>query len=338
MIKESRGGATLNELIHNIRLAESFILSTHKHCDGDGLGSQLGLFHGLRKLGKKVFAYNVDRTPKKYGFLSPDRYIQYFEETHSPIPEVDLALILDTNDHRLLEPLYDQLVKHSRKVIFVDHHWPLVEMGLPTEDSYIDMQAASTGEIAFRILKELRIPLNQEISRAIYTSIVFDTQLFRFVRNSPTSHLIAAELLNHEKDPAEVHRALFGNHTVEKMKYVYKCIENIEFFDNNRLAAITISQKDLARHSLDPDDARDIIDMIMNIDSLIAAVMIREDDRDLYKISIRSNGLIEVRALAEAIGGGGHSYAAGATVHGKYLDIKTKLMSSLITLTSSIPK
>lgn len=324
---------TVTELI---RKSQKIILSTHRQCDGDGLGAELALYYALKKINKDVRIVNVDSTPRKYRFLGSDKVISLFQ--NNPVMDLtaDLCLIFDTNDERLLEPLFSGLKKSVKNILFIDHH-PLLQKGpQPSADSYINTSAASTGELAYDIIKALSIPLDADIARALYTSITFDTQLYRYIRNSPKSHLIAAELLQYPIDPQEVHRALFGNQTVQKMAFLAKALGQIEYFCHGQLAVLRLRDADLLAHNLEPDEARDVIDMIMNIESLEAAVIFREDAENEYKLSLRSKGKLEVSSIAESLGGGGHTHAAGAFVKGIYVDIKEKIVKDLTKKISQI--
>ncbi|MCB0357686.1 MAG: DHH family phosphoesterase, partial [Bdellovibrionales bacterium] len=172
----------MKSITRKINEANSIILTTHKQCDGDGLGAMLGLFHALKKQGKKVRVFTVDEVPPKYSYLKPDHYVDIFEQPHSPIEKTDLCLIFDTNDKRLVEPLYEELEDKVRNILFVDHH-PILNQGPePTAGSFIETSAASTGEIAYFIIKDLGIRLDENIAQALYTSIAFDTQIFRYVK------------------------------------------------------------------------------------------------------------------------------------------------------------
>lgn len=323
-------------LADRVRQASTILLTTHRQCDGDGLGAQLALFHALKNSGKKVFVVNVDATPKKYRFLNPDKHIQYFDENKSLPENIDLTLIFDTNDERLLHPLYPELKKRSKVISFVDHH-PVLNRGpRPSAESYIDTSAASTGELSYRLIQELQLPLNREIARALYTSITFDTQLYRFIRNSPNSHLIAAETLKFDINPEEIHLHLFGNQTVQKMAFLARALGQIEYYADGRLAVLKLKDADLFHYNLEPDDSRDVIDMLMNIETLEAAALFREDGENAYKISLRSKGKIEVLSVAESIGGGGHVHAAGAFVHGKYQTIKDQVVKELLRLLNDV--
>jgi len=320
----------VDSLVRRINAAQSVILSTHKQCDGDGLGSLLALYHGLRKSGKKVRILMVDAVPKKYQFLEPNIHCEVFTGPHAPIEKTDLTLIFDTNDRRLTEPLFSALQPHCREILFVDHHPVLNQGPEPTAGSFIDTRAASTGEIAYFIIKGLGIRMDERIAEALYTSIAFDTQVFKFVKNSVNSHLIAAELLMHINHAEQVHRNLFATHTIGKIAFLAKVLAQIEYFGNGQVAVLKLEAKDLAEHSLDMDDSRDVIDMLMNINTLQAAALFREEGPTEYKLSLRSKGRLEVLGIAEEFHGGGHMFAAGATIRGDYLEAKNRIVKLII--------
>jgi bifunctional oligoribonuclease and PAP phosphatase NrnA len=319
----------IQQVIQDIKNAHSILLTTHRQCDGDGLGSELAIYHALKKIGKNVRILNVDGTPQKYDFLKPEKYIQCFDSPHGPIENSDLALIFDTNDRRLIEPLYEALEEKCKKIVFVDHHPILSEGPAPTQGSIIDIRAASTGELAYDIIQGLQIPLDPTIARALYTSIAFDTQLFRYIRNSSKSHQIAIELLKYENQPAEVHRKLFGNFTAPKLKFIAQSLSRVEFFSNEQIAILLIKTSELEDMGLNIDDSRDLIDMIMNIESVEAAALFREDAKNVFKMSLRSKGRFPILNIAENFGGGGHHFASGASIKGNYEDLKNKTLESM---------
>jgi len=305
------------------------LLSTHRQCDGDGLGAELAIFLALKKIKKDVRIINCDPTPRKYRFLNPEKYITYFSEQPNVDVSCDLCLIFDTNDKRLLGDLYFEIQKKCANILFVDHH-PLLKNGpQPTSQSLIDVSAASTGELVYNLIKGLNIEIDAMIARALYTSITFDTQLYRFVRSSPKSHQIAAELLTHPIHAEEIHRGLFGNQTIQKISFLSQALGEIEYFAKNTIAVLKFHKQDLLKFNLEMDESRDVIDMIMNIESIEAAVIFREDDAEEYKVSLRSKDKIEVLSTAEAIGGGGHRHASGAYVQGKYSDLKSFIVEDL---------
>lgn len=320
----------VTELAQQIQQANSLILTTHKQCDGDGLGAMLGLYHALKKINKQVRVLSVDAVPKKYNFLSPDMHLEIFADSHSRIQDTDLALIFDTNDERMVEPLFNELKNNTKKILFVDHH-PILGSGpQPTAGSFINTDAASTGEIAFFIVKALNIPLDANIARCLYTSIAFDTQIFRFVKNSGVSHLISAELLLHVDNADEIHRFLFSTHTPGKIAFLAKVLGEIEYYGEGKIAILKLTKEDLEKNDLDMDDSRDVIDMIMNIHSVEVAALFRQDETHGYKLSLRSKSALQILDVAEQFQGGGHLKAAGAFITGPYESIKAKVIQSLL--------
>ncbi len=319
----------MKKLTALIQQSHNIILSTHRQCDGDGLGAQLAMFHALKKINKNVRVINVDSTPKKYRFLQPDKHIQYFESNPQVNCQADLCLIFDTNDERLLQPLCSELKKSCKEIAFIDHH-PLLKQGpQPTAHSIVDTSAASTGEMTYNLIQELNIQMDADIALCLYTSITFDTQLYRYIRSSANSHRIAAELLNYKINTEEVHRHLFGNQTVQKMAFLAKALSKIEYYADGKLALLKLQDQDMVEHQLEMDESRDVIDMLMNIETLEAAVLFREDSDKSLKVSFRSKGKIEVLSTAENIGGGGHTHAAGAYIKGDYESFKTKIVKEL---------
>ncbi len=319
----------LKNLSQKIQNAQNIILSTHRQCDGDGLGSEIALFHALKKMNKNVRILNVDATAKKYRFLEAEHLIEIYEDQPRKIGKTDLVLIFDTNDSRLLEPLFSEFQTQASEILFIDHHPILVQGPSPTVGSFIDTLAASTGEITYDLIEQLGISLDRNIARALYTSIAFDTQLFRFVRNSSRSHLIAAELLKHNIQAEDIHLKLFGNYTVQKMEFLAHALGQIEYFSNGRLAVLKLHAKDLLKFSIDSDDSNDVIDLLMNIHTLKAAALIREDGPQKFKLSLRSKGQFDVLEIAESLGGGGHLFSSGAYLTGTYEKIKLQVLNAL---------
>lgn len=328
----------MHPMIDRIKAAKSLILSTHAQPDGDGLGSQLALYWALRKMGKNVRIINVDDTPRKYEFLDTHHTIEKLSTLKTPMASADLALVFDTNDPELLGKLWGELKKHCPHIAFVDHHPALERFPLTPQDHLLDIQASSTGQIVFDLIKTLQVPLDSQIALPLYTSIVFDTNYFRYIRGSPTPHLIAAELLRHDIEPQKVHRYLFGNHSPNKLKFLSQILGLVEYELDGRLACVRVRRSDMNALKLEMDETRDIIDMVMNVESIEAAVLFREEDKDRFKLSFRSKGLFAVNQLAESLGGGGHHFASGASIHAPYADIKAKVLKGFEKLFAEIDK
>lgn len=308
----------MDQLLQILRKARQVTVTTHRDCDGDGVGAMLAFYHALKAMGTTVRILSVDQIPPKYSFLPGYSEIEIFKPEALP-PQGDLLIAFDTNDSRRIEPLGTWAQSHGQ-VVFIDHH-PVLEKGPhPGHSSYIDTHAASTGEMTFDLIKSMKVPVNSEMAECLYTSIVFDTQLFRFIRKSPRSHQIAAELMQHEFDPTYIHRRLFGEQTPEKLRFLAQALSKIDYLHNQQVAYLTLAYSDFQKYNVDPESSRDVVDMMMNVKNVEISVVFREDLKNRIKISVRSKGRYEVLSLAELWSGGGHLYAAGATVEFKTFD------------------
>ncbi|MBL7543562.1 MAG: DHH family phosphoesterase [Bdellovibrionaceae bacterium] len=314
----------MKPIVDLIKNANKIVLTTHRDCDGDGLGSELALFHALKKLNKDVQIVHVDTLPKRYeNFLNKDLF-SLFRPSMFETP-IDLCLVFDTNDERLIEPLFSEIQNHCKNIIFVDHH-PLLKTGpLPTK-AFIDTTAASTGEITYNIIKHLDIPIDTTIAESLYLSIAFDTQLFRYVRRSIISHQIAIEILPLIPSPEAIHRNLFGGQTPEKISFISKALSKIMYFLDNKIAIVLIHSKEISDFGLTAEDTRDVVDKILDIDCVQVAVLFREDSKNRYKISFRSKSFLDVLEISELFGGGGHHHASGAMIEGEFLKIRDQII------------
>ena len=318
----------MQQLLELLRKSHHITVTTHRDCDGDGVGAMLAFYHALIATGSQVRLLSVDAIPAKYDFLPGYDKIQVFTPDQTP-PEGDLLIAFDTNDARRIEPLGGWALQKGQ-VVFIDHH-PVLEKGPhPGHSSFINTQAASTGEMTFELIKSLKIPMNPAMAECLYTSIVFDTQLFRFIRKSPRSHQIAAELMEHDFDPTAIHRRLFGEQTPEKLRFLAQALSRIEYLQRDHIAYLELPFEDFEKHQVDPESSRDVVDMMMNVRNVEIAVVLREDRNGRVKISVRSKGRFEVLSLAELWGGGGHLYAAGATVEGEPFRVLRKTLDQWI--------
>lgn len=314
----------MKPLVDLIKNAHKILLTTHKDCDGDGLGSELALYYALKKIGKDVQIVHVDLLPKRYeNFLNKELFTLYRPGLFDS--STDLCLIFDTNDERLIDPLFSDIQNHTKNIVFIDHH-PLLKSGPLPKQAFIDTTAASTGEIIYSVIKNLDIPLDANIAESLYLSIVFDTQLFRYIRRSVISHQIAIELLPYISSPESIHRNLFGGQTPDKISFIAKALGKITYFVDNKVAIVLIHSKEIQDFGLTPEDTRDVVDKILDIDCVEVAVLFREDSKNRYKISFRSKTLLDVLEVSELFGGGGHHHASGAMIEGEFLKIRDQII------------
>ena len=270
----------------------------------------------------------MDKVSNKYHFLSPEKYIDRFDQLKNPIEPVEVALVFDTNDSRRIQPLYEELKKKCQEIIYVDHHPVLKNGPKPSEQSIIDTTAASTGQICYFLLKEMGVVMNTQIATALYTSIVFDTQRFHFIKNSGISHAICADLCNYIKDNERIYNYLFGITSLEKINLLSQSIKQTEYFHKNKVAVLEISKKKLEESNLNIEDACDFLDMTLAVNSTQVSILIINLSDNTYKLSFRSKSL-DMLKLAEIFHGGGHKTSSGATLIDYVKNPKKEILKAL---------
>ncbi len=313
-------------LTDKIAASKNIILTTHKSCDGDGLGSELAIYYCLEQMNKNVRIFHQEALHPRYNFIDKESRVKNFDPKSDFKP--DLMLAFDTNDHRMIEPVFSHY-DGKCEIIFLDHHALLQKGPSPTENSIVDSAAASTGEMTFKLVKALGVPLNKKIAEALYTSIAFDTHVFKFIRNSRASFEMAAELMQYDIDCTWIHRMLFANYSANKVKFLGLSLKDIEFSQNNKVGLLMIPEKVIKSSAVEPEEIHDLVDFILGVNTCEIAVVARELEPNQFRISFRSKGKYKVLDLAEKFGGGGHELACGAYVTSDLKSLKSKLTLGL---------
>ncbi len=322
------GKSQMDIILQKIRSARKIWLSTHKNADGDGLGSEMAFFHALQSISKDVHVFHNDEAPRRYSFLTDQVQVHTPEEKIS-LHENDLAIIFDTHDPALCSPFFELLQKNKVTTLFIDHHVPIRP---PLENVFdlIDENACCTGEIVFELIQMMGIQIDPKMATALYASLLFDTQNFKFIRNSSKPFEMAAQLLKLGANHLLIQKNIFDNWSVNKMNFLSLLIRNVDYRDDQKIALIRIGRKNLNDFSLSSDDVSDFVDLFMAIQSLEVAVVIREENKDDYKLSFRSR-THEVLSWAQSFNGGGHLYSSGAWVNESEANIMARLDSLILS-------
>ena len=302
---------TYEEASDLLRSSQSIVLTTHRKPDGDGLGAEAALAEALQGMGKRVHVINSDSVPPEYQFLPKTaEFATYDEVEHLPlIHGADAVAILDAALPDRTGRLAGALEKRASGTLAIDHHqyagWAQVDL--------VDSKASSTGEVAHRLIERLPADLTPSIAEALYTSLAFDTQVFRTANTTPEAHRLAALLLDAGADMERVHREIFGSWGIARLKLLGRFLTELRTASDGRLVWGVVSEDHLRESDLGPDAVEGFVDRALNVAGAKVAIIFTEDG-DAVRISMRSRQGAEVSPLAEALGGGGHLKAAGARV------------------------
>lgn len=324
----------ISTVLQLISTSQKIVLTTHRNSDGDGIGSLVGLYWALQNLNKLVHFCAVDEIPKRYFYMLDSVNTLNTQQ----VADIDLLIILDTNQGELCNPLYQFCLEKKVKILFIDHHIHQQSLNSVSDLIYqhIVLEAASTGEIVFDLIKSLKVSLNDQIANALYSSLTFDTQAFKLVKNSSRSHSIAAELAEYKINTEKIQRALFAHWTPQKMLFLSELIQNAEYNTSQSVVGLKVSLEQLAKYDLQGDDVNDLIDMFTLIPTVKFAYIIRQVQTHEFKISFRSALSNLAFIVAQNLGGGGHSNSAGVWLSGKnILEVQEQVLKQVHQLAIS---
>ncbi|MBI5674942.1 MAG: bifunctional oligoribonuclease/PAP phosphatase NrnA [Nitrospirae bacterium] len=314
-----------SKLLSIIRQNKSFLIVCHINPEGDAIGSILALAYGLKILGKKdVCVLSRDGVPETLKFLPSSKTIK-----QTPPKKVfDVLCIVDCNT---LERTGFKDLK-ARNTIIIDHHIlpddaDKSELYRKLSASVIDPEAAAAGMLIYRLLTSLKIPIDKNIATNLYTALLVDTGGFHYSNVSPESLAIASHLVEAGARPWDITKELYESVPLKRMELLGLSLSTLDSKD--RIAWIITTMDMLKKTGTTAEDTEDFVEFPRKIKEIEAAVFLREDNIDLFKISLRSKGRVNVEKVAKSFGGGGHAAAAGCRIKGTLQEVQNKVFKAI---------
>ena len=309
----------LQELVEVLLAAKRIALITHVNADGDGAGSETAVAAWLKHLGKTVHITNPTIFPDHFRYLAEDSVIVDYTDPKaaSIIRNADLVFVLDTGEPKRTGRHMDDVVK--RPVAVLDHH-PASQPGF-MGTVFLDTNACATGELVYDLLQVAGYTDNwpTAVCESIYTAIITDTGSFRFSNTTPRAHAIAGEMIRRGVDPELMYRRLFGTVPLRRIDLLRSALDSLEADQELPLTWLTVTREAMQQSGATAEDLEGLVEYARSIEGTELAILFRETNDGATKISFRSNGEMDVNALARQFGGGGHVKAAGALI-GEKLD------------------
>jgi bifunctional oligoribonuclease and PAP phosphatase NrnA len=315
------------QTIHQLKKSKHILLTSHANPDGDAIGSLIAMGRALAALDKKTVLYNESPIPAVYRFLPAVNHVV------SKIPTDDIfdtAVILDCGDLQRIGKA-SSAVDSIPVTINIDHHITNTGFG---NLQLIDTAACATAEIVYHIIKKLAVPLTREIATSIYTGILTDTGSFRFSNTNRTAFAICEEMIASGVNPYHIAQYVYGTYSLGRIKLLNLALDSIEISKNGKLSLMTLTREMLKETKTQPEDADGLINYARRIEAVKVAVLIQELQNDtnlsgenMFHVSLRSDGKMDVAAIASSFGGGGHASAAGFSIQSPLPELKSQIFN-----------
>jgi len=315
--------AKFEQIGQALRENQRFAVLGHVRPDGDALGSQLALGLSLKKLGKDVRIWNEEGMLEKYSFLPNASLL-----TKSPTePEdVDVAIALDTAIQNRLGTAFPAVLS-AKLWINIDHHPSNPGYG---DLVYIDPKSPATGQILFELIKSEKLPLDSAIAENLYVAISTDTGSFQYPNTTARTFEIAGELVRAGVDVGRISQLTYENYPRRRVELLRDLLGTMRFDANNRVASFSLSLATAKKLGVLPEDNEGLIDHLRAIHGVVVAVFFEELADGKVRVSMRSKSdKVNVCAVCEKFGGGGHVLAAGARVRGSLAEVEKKILEEV---------
>jgi phosphoesterase RecJ-like protein len=121
---------------------------------------------------------------------------------------------------------------------------------------------------------------------------------------------------------------MYEHVSVARTRLLGEALLGVQLACDGRLAYVTVTTEQFARYGLTVEDAPGFADYAAAVEGAEVGAALLEYPDDRTRVILRASGEIAVEVLAEALGGGGHTFAAAAVVDGNAEDALTRLVNS----------
>lgn len=312
-----------------IKNARRLLVVGHVNPDGDALSSVCAFMELASLLGVSAKAYCHDKKTNTFNYLAHELDIVSDKNNILPLTSYDVMVTVDCGAMSrtfLAEEI--QAVQSSIDrpyIIELDHH--------PKVDDYADLEIrqpdkAATVEIIYNLLKENKVNFNKNLANCILTGILTDTGNFLYSSATNINIAIASEMLSYGAQLPKIINRTLRNQNILTMKLWGVTMENLRINKTYNLAYSVITKDDIdnllklgtaeeIERYLNYDIYGDIAGFLSTLSDVKAIMLLREEKEGRIKGSLRtSRNDVDISALAQRLGGGGHAKASGFVIEG----------------------
>lgn len=314
----------MNKINAEVMGAKKIAIAGHIRPDGDCIGSCTALYLYLsrnrEKLGLEKVDVYLEPFGNEFGILSG---VDEIKHTYDTGESYDTFISLDCGSlDRLGNAL--KFYEAAKKTINIDHH---ISNQAFAKVNHVVADASSTCEVLFTLMEEEEI--SKEIAAALYVGLIHDTGVFKHSNTSEKTMNIAGKLISKGIDFSTLIDESFYAKTYMQNQILGRCLMESMLVLGGRVVFASLSRRMLDFYGATTADLDGIIDQLRVTKGTEVAIFIYETDLHEYKVSMRSNGELNVSRIAVYFGGGGHIKAAGCSMHGSVHDVINNLTAHI---------
>jgi bifunctional oligoribonuclease and PAP phosphatase NrnA len=311
----------LTEVLRQIAQRDDFLLTSHARPDGDAIGSALACCQVLRAMGKQAEVVMHDPVPVIY---RPLPFADQVRESRAVNGRYQAAIILECDS--VQRTRLEGLDPERQFLINIDHHStarPFAHI------NWIDPSACATAEMVYRLAREAGVKISADVATCLYTAVLTDTGSFAYSGTNEHTFALAQELVRLGADPALAARHVYFSNPLSKMKLLGAALANLH--RSGSVTCMHVTRADVERCQALDEDAEGLVNYALSVAGVEVAVFFRELADGRWRVSLRSKGHVNVAAVAEGFGGGGHECASGFSLDGPLSEATDRVRQALAT-------
>lgn len=308
----------LNEIVEQLKKAESAAIFCHARPDGDALGAGLALYTALRNAGKQVIVCCEDLPPEKFSFLPSMANVKRGLPTKTAY---DTFISVDCADVSRMGVFADAYLKFNGTTVNIDHHISNKEFA---KYNYV-YECPASCELLTEILIAADFEITKEIADLLMLGLITDSGNFTHKDVSEKTFSVAAKLRACGADVNLINYNMYARQSKVRALLYVRVMSKMRFALDDRLTFIVTTQEDLENTGADKSLTEGFVDFPLTIDGVEVSVSMMEVKKRQYKISLRSKGAVNVNAVASVFGGGGHILASGCMLCGELEEVIEKI-------------
>ena len=184
--------------------------------------------------------------------------------------------------------------------------------------------------MVFDVIRALGVPLTRDIATHIYLAILTDTGSFHHSNITPRTFDICRQAVEAGVNPAAMARRVFDSNSFGKLKLIGALLDTMELVDDGRLAVLYLDDRMLDACGCTNNDTEGVINLPLTAREIQAVVFFKIGSTSEVRVSMRSKYDVDVRAVANVYGGGGHKNASGFTVPGTLAEVRPQIIERLV--------
>lgn len=312
---------TLDNILEEIKKAQTIVVLTHESPDGDAISSSLSVMHAISQSGKKVDVV-IPEYSKDFTFLPGSEKIL----VQGKIENYDLAISVDCTDLKRLVGAKEYF-ETAKTTIEIDHH---SVNAMFADFNYVDPVAPSCCQVLIAMFEYYGVEITKDIATCILTGIVTDTGGFQWGGVTPETFEFAAELVRRGAKLKDICRIALRKKSKAHCELEKLIYNRMEYFEDGKIALAYLTLDDYNNLNVEMGDDEGLVEMLRDIEGVEVSVLLKEKEgKNGFKVSLRSHETINVSDIALLLGGGGHRGAAGCFITGTVDHAKEKIIDAI---------